>query len=131
MELTVWSFFVLRENKPHVLDDLPSADTDAKRVARENGLRQEVSNGEAEAEAREEAVAPEPASNGSPEPEICTDQQPLQTEAEPPAEQTDRSNVGPQVRCFTFIIFTIFFFIFLIFFDLPHNSSRSNHISPN
>ena len=115
MELTVWSFFVLRENKPHVLDDLPSADTDAKRVARENGLRQEVSNGEAEAEAREEAVAPEPASNGSPEPEICTDQQPLQTEAEPPAEQTDRSNVEPQVRYFTFIIFIIiiFFTMFL------------------
>ena len=118
--MTVWSFFVLRENKPHVLDDLPSADTDAKRVARENGLRQEVSNGEAEEEAREEEeAAPEPASNGSPEPEICTDQQPLETQAEPPAEQTDRSNVEPQVRCFTFIIFTIFFFIFLIFLDLP------------
>merc|ERR1711936_615231 len=57
VELTVWSFFVLRENKPHVLDDLPSADADAKRAARENGLRQEVSNGqvEAEAEAGQEA----------------------------------------------------------------------------
>merc|ERR1712001_38194 len=42
VEMTVWSFFVLRENKPHVLDDLPSADADAKRAARENGLRQET-----------------------------------------------------------------------------------------
>ena len=101
VEMTVWSFFVLRENKPHVLDDLPSADADAKRAARENGLRQEVSNGEveAEAEAGQEAAASEP------EPETCTDQQPLETGAESPAEQTDRSNVEPQVRCFSFIIF--------------------------
>merc|ERR1712001_635505 len=42
VELTVWSFFVLRENKPHVLDDLPTADSEAKRAARENGLRQET-----------------------------------------------------------------------------------------
>merc|ERR1719476_870509 len=28
VEMTVWSFFVLRENKPHVLDDLPSAGAD-------------------------------------------------------------------------------------------------------
>ena len=111
--MTVWSFFVLRENKPHVLDDLPSADADAKRPARENGLRQEVSNGavEVEAEAGEKAAASEA------EPETCTDQQPLETGAESPAEQTDRSNVEPQVRCFTlfiFIFFTYFFFFFLI-----------------
>ena len=114
MELTVWSFFVLRENKPHVLDDLPSADADAKRAARENGLRQEVSNGavEVEADAGEKVAASEP------EPETCTDQQPLETGAESPAEQTDRSNVEPQVRCFTFLIFIFltFFFFFLIFF---------------
>merc|ERR1719150_2146299 len=48
VEMTVWSFFVLRENKPHVLDDLPPVETEAKRVARENGLHQEVSNGQLE-----------------------------------------------------------------------------------
>ena len=92
--MTVWSFFVLRENKPQVLDDLPSADSEAKRAARENGLRQEVSNGEVEAEAGEKAAASEP------EPETCTDQQPLETGAESPAEQPERSNVEPQVGCF-------------------------------
>merc|ERR1711988_235488 len=47
VEMAVWSFFVLRENKPHVLDDLPPVETEAKRVARENGLHQEalVENG--------------------------------------------------------------------------------------
>ena len=101
--MTVWSFFVLRENKPHVLDDLPPAD-EAKRVARENGLRQEVSNGEV-GEPGEE-----------PEPETRPDQQPQQTEAESPAEQTDRSSVEPQVRCLSFFIFIFitFFFFFIL-----------------
>jgi len=94
VELTLWSFFVLRENKPDVLDDLPAVESEAKRAARENGLRQEVSK-----EAGEEPVASEPASNGSPEPETCTDQQPLETpgaESQSPAQQTDTSNVEPQ-----------------------------------
>jgi len=73
VELTVWSFFVLRENKPHVLDDLPSAEADAKRPARENGLSQEtpvesrrpctetVEREERdEREVREETEAPQP-----------------------------------------------------------------------
>ena len=109
VELTVWSFFVLRENKPHVLDDLPSADSEPKRAARENGLRQEVSNGQAEA-------------GEEPQPETCTDQQPREAEAESPAEQTDRSFVEPQVRCFTFFIFI---------FISPSSSSCSSSFSVN
>merc|ERR1712203_409697 len=61
----------------------PSADSEAKRAARENGLRQEESNGQAEVEEE-------------PEPETCTDQQQREAEAESPAEQTDRSYVEPQ-----------------------------------
>ena len=95
VELTVWSFFVLRENKPHVLDDLPSADSEPKRAARENGLRQEVSNGQGE----------EGEEGEEPQPETWTDHQQREAEAESPAEQTDRSYVEPQVRCFTFFIF--------------------------
>ena len=110
VELTVWSFFVLRENKPQVLDDLPSAEAEVVRPARENGLHQEVSNADLQAEAGEESVASEPASNGSPEPETCTGQQPLETPgAESPAQQTE-------VRCFTFIINIIIFFIIFFFF---------------
>jgi len=73
VELTVWSFFVLRENKPQVLDDLPSAEAEVVRPARENGLHQETpvvetpveshnGNGHTEhLEEKEEAAAPEAA----------------------------------------------------------------------
>jgi len=99
VELTVWSFFVLRENKPQVLDDLPSAEAEVVRPARENGLHQEVSNADLQAEAGEESVASEPASNGSPEPETCTGQQPLETPgAESPAQQTETPVVETPVE---------------------------------
>ena len=79
--MTVWSFFVLRENKPHVLDDLPSAEPEAKRVNGENGLHDEVSNGEPK-EGEEETDTNTNTSN----------------EAEAAAENTDTNNVQSQVR---------------------------------
>lgn len=80
VEMTVWSFFVLRENKPHVLDDLPPVETEAKRVARENGLHQEVSNGQPETP--EDTRPPSPGS----------------IEAEAVPDNTDTNNVQSQVR---------------------------------
>merc|ERR1712241_1233533 len=50
VEMAVWTFYVLREFKPEVLEDLPGADTGNKRVtavvAEENGVNGEVSNGD-------------------------------------------------------------------------------------
>jgi len=59
VEMTVWSYYVLRENKPHVLEDLPPAD-DGKRVNRENGVHQEapVENGNGHSVEEEEEVEP-------------------------------------------------------------------------
>lgn len=91
--MTVWSYYVLRENKPHVLEDLPPAD-DGKRVNRENGVHQEVSNGEQDQEEHE------------PAPEIQS-VPPISNEAEAAPDNTDTNSVQSQVR------FYLLFFVFL------------------
>merc|ERR1719204_1800984 len=51
VEMAVWTYYILRELKPEVLEELPEADSGNKRVtavvAEENGVNGEVSNGDA------------------------------------------------------------------------------------
>jgi len=89
VEMTVWSYYVLRENKPHVLEDLPPAD-DGKRVNRENGVHQEVSNGDQDQQEHE----PAPEIQSVPPPSSEVEAAPDNTEAAP--DNTDTNSVQSQ-----------------------------------
>ena len=98
--MTVWSYYVLRENKPHVLEDLPPAD-DGKRVNRENGVHQEVSNGDQDQQEHQPAPEIQSVPPSSSEAEAAPDN----TEAA--SDNTDTNSVQSQVR------FYLLFFVFL------------------
>ena len=65
VEMAVWTFYVLREFKPEVLEDLPGEhDTDTRVAAAAAVVNGEVSNGSADTEpapAPEETTPPAPA----------------------------------------------------------------------